>query len=75
LEEETDRNYWHSLRQLLACDPDRIDSLYVTPHRRTPCFHMAADRRLFQPDLVKWDYKHQVIGGTGPTQGLSAEGG
>jgi anaerobic magnesium-protoporphyrin IX monomethyl ester cyclase len=60
-EEETDRDYWRSLRQLLAYDPDQIQLLYVTPHRWTPYFHEAADRRVIQPDLSKWDYKHQVL--------------
>ncbi len=60
-EEETDRDYWRSLRQLLSYDPDQIQLLYVTPHRWTPYFHEAADRRVIQPDLSKWDYKHQVL--------------
>jgi len=60
-EEETDRDYWRSLRQLLAYDPDQIQMLYVTPHRWTPYFHMASDRHVIQPDLSKWDYKHQVL--------------
>jgi anaerobic magnesium-protoporphyrin IX monomethyl ester cyclase len=60
-EEETDRNYWHSLKQLLAYDPDQIQLLYVTPHRWTPYFRIAADRRVIQTDQRKWDYKHQVL--------------
>jgi len=45
-EEETDRDYWRGLKQLLSYDPDQIQLLYVTPHRWTPYFHMAADRRV-----------------------------
>jgi anaerobic magnesium-protoporphyrin IX monomethyl ester cyclase len=60
-EEETDKDYWRSLRQLLSYDPDQIQLLYVTPHRWTPYFGTAADRRVIQPDLSKWDYKHQVL--------------
>ena len=41
-EEETDRDYWRALRQLLRYDPDQIQMLYVTPHRWTPYFR---DRR------------------------------
>ena len=37
-EEETDRDYWRGLRQLLSYDPDQIQLLYVTPHRWTPFF-------------------------------------
>ena len=34
-EEETDLDYWRSLRHLLRYDPDQIQMLYVTPHRWT----------------------------------------
>ncbi len=64
-EEETDRDYWRGLTQLLSYDPDQIQLLYVTPHRWTPYFDVAAGRRVIQTDLAKWDYKHQVLA-TGP---------
>ena len=35
--------------------------LYVTPHRWTPYFRLAADRRVIQLDRRRWDYKHQVL--------------
>ena len=60
-EEETHRDYWHGLKQLLSYDPDQIQMLYVTPHRWTPYYHMAAERRVIQTDKCKWDYKHQVL--------------
>ena len=60
-EEETDRDHWRGLRQLLACDPDQIQMLYVTPHRWTPYFRFAAERRVIQTDRRRWDYKHQVL--------------
>lgn len=60
-EEERDADYWRGLRQLLSYDPDQIQLLYVTPHRWTPYFQAAADRRVIQPDISKWDYKHQVL--------------
>ena len=41
-EEETDRDHWRGLRQLLSYDPDQIQMLYVTPHRWTPYFRLAA---------------------------------
>jgi len=43
-EEETDRDHWRGLRQLLSYDPDQIQMLYVTPHRWTPFFRLAAGR-------------------------------
>jgi anaerobic magnesium-protoporphyrin IX monomethyl ester cyclase len=60
-EEETDRDHWRGLRQLLAHDPDQIQMLYVTPHRWTPYFQLAASREVIQPDRRRWDYKHQVL--------------
>jgi anaerobic magnesium-protoporphyrin IX monomethyl ester cyclase len=60
-EEETDRDHWRGLRQLLALDPDQIQMLYVTPHRWTPYFRLAANRKVIQTDRRLWDYKHQVL--------------
>lgn len=60
-EEETDRDYWRSLKQLLSYDPDQIQMLYATPHRWTPYFQDVAERRVIQTDQRKWDYKHQVL--------------
>ena len=60
-EDESDRDLWRGLRQLLSYDPDQIQSLYVTPHRWTPYFRIAAGRRVIQPDKRRWDYKHQVL--------------
>jgi anaerobic magnesium-protoporphyrin IX monomethyl ester cyclase len=60
-EEETDRDYWRGLRQLVSYDPDQIQMLYVTPHRWTPYYRMAAHRTVIQTDRRRWDYKHQVL--------------
>lgn len=60
-EEEDDRDYLRGLRQLLSYDPDQVQLLYVTPHRWTPFFGLAAGRRVIQTDRRKWDYKHQVL--------------
>jgi anaerobic magnesium-protoporphyrin IX monomethyl ester cyclase len=60
-EEETDRDYWHGLKQLLSYDPDQVQIMYVTPHRWTPFFREASERRVIQLDRRKWDYKHQVL--------------
>jgi anaerobic magnesium-protoporphyrin IX monomethyl ester cyclase len=59
--EETDRDYWRSLKHLLAYDPDQIQLVYVTPHRWTPYFVTVQNRRVIQTDTTKWDYKHQVL--------------
>ncbi|ABD07389.1 Magnesium-protoporphyrin IX monomethyl ester anaerobic oxidative cyclase [Rhodopseudomonas palustris HaA2] len=59
--EETDRDHWRGLRQLLSYDPDQIQMLYATPHRWTPYFGQAAERRVITTDRRHWDYKHQVL--------------
>lgn len=61
-DDQTDRDFWQGLRQLLAYDPDQVQLLYVTPHRWTPYYRLAQDRDVIQPDLTRWDYKHQILG-------------
>lgn len=60
-QEESDRDYWRSFRHLLRYDPDQIQLLYVTPHRWTPFYQTAEQRRVIQADTRRWDYKHQVL--------------
>ncbi len=60
-EEETTRDYRRGLKQLLSYDPDQLQLMYVTPHRWTPFFRIAANRQVIQLDQRKWDYKHQVL--------------
>jgi anaerobic magnesium-protoporphyrin IX monomethyl ester cyclase len=59
--EETDRDYRHGLRQLVAYDPDQVQLLYATPHRWTPFYGLETERRVIQTDTRRWDYKHQVL--------------
>jgi anaerobic magnesium-protoporphyrin IX monomethyl ester cyclase len=58
---ETDRDYWRLLRQIISYDPDQIQALYATPHRWTPFATQGWSRRVIQTDLSRWDYKHQVL--------------
>lgn len=60
-EEETDADYWRSLKHLLHYDPDQIQTLYVTPHRWTPYFDTVEQRMVIETDTRRWDYKHQVL--------------
>lgn len=60
-EDEGFRDLWRGFRQLIAYDPDQIQALYVTPHRWTPFFRIARDRKVIQRDARLWDYKHQVL--------------
>lgn len=59
--QEKDSDYWRTLRQLLAYDPDQIQALYATPHSWTPFAIQEAKHRIVQSDLGRWDYKHQVL--------------
>lgn len=59
--EQTDRDLFTGLKQLISYDPDQIQALYVTPHRWTPYFREAEARDIVQTDKTKWDYKHQVL--------------
>jgi len=60
-DEQTDRDFWHGLKQLISYDPDQIITLYATPHRWTPYYRLVEHRRVIQEDQSKWDYKHQVL--------------
>jgi anaerobic magnesium-protoporphyrin IX monomethyl ester cyclase len=60
-DDQTDGDLFRGLRQLLSYDPDQIQALYVTPHRWTPYFRLAQDRKVVQFDQTRWDYKHQVL--------------
>jgi anaerobic magnesium-protoporphyrin IX monomethyl ester cyclase len=59
--EETTRDFYNSLKQLLSYDPDQVQILYVTPHKWTPYFEDVIDKEIILIDQRKWDYKHQVI--------------
>ena len=60
-DEVSDRDFVRTLRQLIAYDADQITTLFVTPHRWTPFYRLAQDRRVIQLDQRLWDYKHQVL--------------
>lgn len=59
--EETFRDLYNSLRQLLSYDPDQVQLLYATPHKWTPYFEEVRNKEIILTDQRKWDYKHQVI--------------
>ena len=60
-EDERLIDYVRAFRQLLVYDPDQIITLFVTPHRWTPFFRDARERRVIQLDRRRWDYKNQVL--------------
>lgn len=59
--EETLKDFYNSLKQLLAYDPDQVQLLYVTPHKWTPYFKEIENKRIIQTDQRYWDYKHQIL--------------
>ena len=59
--EETTKDFYQSLKHLLAYDPDQVQLLYVTPHKWTPYFEEIRGKPIIQLDQTKWDYKHQVL--------------
>jgi anaerobic magnesium-protoporphyrin IX monomethyl ester cyclase len=62
LEDETPRTLWRGLRGLLRYDGDFVNALYLTPHAWTPLGRERAGAPVIEPDLWKWDYRHQVLG-------------
>lgn len=59
--EETTKDFYNSLKQLLSYDPDQVQLLYVTPHKWTPYFEEIKHKEIIQLDQKKWDYKHQIM--------------
>jgi anaerobic magnesium-protoporphyrin IX monomethyl ester cyclase len=59
--QETDADYWRTLRQLISYDPDQVQALYATPHSWTPFAMQEGNHRVVQTDMSRWDYKHQVL--------------
>jgi anaerobic magnesium-protoporphyrin IX monomethyl ester cyclase len=59
--EETTKDFYNTLKQLLSYDPDQVQLLYVTPHKWTPYFNDVKEKEIILTDQRKWDYKHQVI--------------
>ncbi len=59
--DETTRDFFNSVRQLLRYDPDQVQLLYVTPHKWTPYYDEIKNKRIIQTDQRRWDYKHQVL--------------
>lgn len=59
--EETAIDFFNSLKQLLAYDPDQVQLLYVTPHKWTPYFKEVENKNIIQLDQRYWDYKHQIM--------------
>jgi anaerobic magnesium-protoporphyrin IX monomethyl ester cyclase len=60
--EERRADYRQATRQIALYDPDLLNAMYVTPHRWSDWGAEHGDRLVVQPDPVKWDYRHQLLG-------------
>ena len=61
LRDETSATFRTAGQQLAHYDGDWLNAMYVTPHDWTPFGRGAAGRPIVEPDLRKWDYRHQVL--------------
>jgi anaerobic magnesium-protoporphyrin IX monomethyl ester cyclase len=61
LEDETPRSIWRGLRGLHHYDGDFLNALFLTPHAWTPLGQQLKDAPVYETDLWRWDYRHQVL--------------
>ncbi|MFH1953026.1 MAG: radical SAM protein [Pseudomonadota bacterium] len=61
LKDETWKTFRTAIRQLIHYDGDFVNVVHVTPHSWTEFGRRVHHRLLVQPDLGKWDYRHQII--------------
>lgn len=61
LEDETPKTIWRGLRGLWRYDGDFVNALYLTPHAWTPLGHELQGAPIVEPDVARWDYRHQVL--------------
>lgn len=61
IEDETPSTIWRGLRGLLRYNGDFVNALYITPHAWTPLGRAVAGVPVVEPNLARWDYRHQVL--------------
>lgn len=61
LKEETRKTFRTALEQLIHYDGAFVNVTHVTPHNWTEFGRQAMGRSVIEPDLSKWDYRHQVL--------------
>ncbi len=61
LKEETWKTFLTAIRQLIYYDGDFVNVTHVTPHSWTAFGRQVNGRSVVQPDLSKWDYRHQIL--------------
>lgn len=61
LQEESWKTFRMAMKQLAYYNGDFVNVTHVTPHRWTEFARQAKDRAIIQPDVGKWDYRHQIL--------------
>ncbi len=68
LENESFKTIARKARRLIKMDPDFLNAMYLTPHFWTPAGARTNPAQVIQPDLARWDYRHQIMN----VEGMSA---
>ena len=61
LEEESFRTLIRKCWRMLKMDPDFLNAMYLTPHFWTAQGSKINPDMVIQPDLSRWDYRHQIM--------------
>jgi anaerobic magnesium-protoporphyrin IX monomethyl ester cyclase len=61
LQEESWKTFRTAMKQLAYYNGDFVNVTHVTPHSWTEFARQAKDRPIIQPDVGKWDYRHQIL--------------
>jgi anaerobic magnesium-protoporphyrin IX monomethyl ester cyclase len=61
LQEESWKTFRTAIKQLAYYNGDFVNVTHVTPHSWTEFGRQAKVRGIIQPDLGKWDYRHQIL--------------
>ena len=61
LQEESWKTFRTTIKQLAYYNGDFVNVTHVTPHSWTEFARQAKDRPILQPEVDKWDYRHQIL--------------
>jgi len=61
LQEESWKTFRTTMKQLTHYNGDFVNVTHVTPHSWTEFGQQVEGRPIIQPDLSKWDYRHQIL--------------
>jgi len=61
LQEESWKTFRTAIKQLAYYNGDFVNVTHVTPHSWTQFAEQTKARPIIQPDVGKWDYRHQIL--------------